>query len=222
LSLPLIILRPEPGASATLKRAQAMGLAASCHPLFEVHPVLWSPPDPAQFEALLITSANALRHGGPGLQSLMTLPVITVGSATGDAARRAGFTVVYIGDGDVNAALDNMPTARRILRLAGRDHIPLARADRTIETVTVYASDPISSTFFIKGLTLALVHSARAAARFSKLAKHDKSKLILVTISAAVAAQAGEGWHAIHVAKAPDDAAMLELARTLCNHTSHE
>jgi uroporphyrinogen-III synthase len=88
----------------------------------------------------------------------MTLPVIAVGSATGEAARRGGFTVVYIGDGDVNAALDNMPLAQRILRLTGRDHIPLARAGRTIETVTVYASDPISATFSVKGLTLALVH----------------------------------------------------------------
>ena len=59
---PLAVLRPEPGASATLGRAQAMGLAAFAMPLFAVEPVAWTAPAPHDFDALLLTSANAVRH----------------------------------------------------------------------------------------------------------------------------------------------------------------
>ena len=42
-------------------------------PLFAIEPVEWRPPDPAQFDALLLTSANAIRCGGPALDRLKPL-----------------------------------------------------------------------------------------------------------------------------------------------------
>ncbi|HEY0269506.1 MAG TPA: uroporphyrinogen-III synthase, partial [Sphingomonas sp.] len=63
MSRPLLVLRPEPGASATVAAAQAMGLEAIAAPLLTVRPLGWSLPDDPP-EAVLMTSANAARHGG--------------------------------------------------------------------------------------------------------------------------------------------------------------
>ena len=83
----LLVLRPEPSASATVERARRRGLDAIAMPLFEIEPIAWTAPEAARFDALLITSANALRCGGEELQSLRGLPVYAVGEATADAAR---------------------------------------------------------------------------------------------------------------------------------------
>ena len=61
---PLYVIRPEPGCAATMRAARAMGLEAHGFPLFEVRPLGWDAPPAASFDALLIGSANALRHGG--------------------------------------------------------------------------------------------------------------------------------------------------------------
>ena len=53
MSLPLLVLRPEPGASATMRRAEECGLHPIRYPLFEVHASAWEPPDPAEFDAML-------------------------------------------------------------------------------------------------------------------------------------------------------------------------
>jgi uroporphyrinogen-III synthase len=47
----LVILRPEPGASATADRARAMGLEPVVMPLFKVEPVDWETPDAGSFDA---------------------------------------------------------------------------------------------------------------------------------------------------------------------------
>src|SRR5687767_8581448 len=86
----LAILRPEPGASATVSRAAAIGLDAFAMPLFEIEPLAWEAPEPTAFDALLLTSANAVRCGGQALERLRGLPVHAVGEATAEAARRAG------------------------------------------------------------------------------------------------------------------------------------
>src|SRR3546814_6954890 len=64
---------------------------------------VWDAPDPAEFDAIMLTSANALLHGGPQLDRFKHLPAFAVGEATGEAAREAGFTVAAAGRSDVNA-----------------------------------------------------------------------------------------------------------------------
>ena len=88
----VLVLRPEPGATATVRQARERGLDAVAVPLFEVDPMAWEAPDPFGFDGLLLTSANALRHGGDRLQSLRGLPVYAVGDATAEAAREAGLS----------------------------------------------------------------------------------------------------------------------------------
>ena len=85
--VPLIVIRPEPGCSATVAAGRAAGLDVHGHPLIAIRPRSWQTPDPAQFDALLAGSANVFRHGGPGLAGLKRLPVYAVGETTAAAAR---------------------------------------------------------------------------------------------------------------------------------------
>jgi uroporphyrinogen-III synthase len=61
---------------------------------FTVQPVAWDAP--GDVDALLIGSANAIRHAGPGLAAYAGLPTYTVGAATAQAAREAGLDVVAV------------------------------------------------------------------------------------------------------------------------------
>src|SRR3546814_12069198 len=80
VTLPLLILRPEPGASMTAGRATALGLQPVCYPLFYVRPCVWAAPDPAEFDAIMLTSANALLPGGPQLHRFKHLPSLPLGN----------------------------------------------------------------------------------------------------------------------------------------------
>ena len=97
---PVIILRPEPGASETAARARKLGLQPRLCPLFEARPVSWDAPPPERFDALLMTSAQAARLGGSQLVRYQALPAYAVGSATAQAMAEHGFANVVIGDQD--------------------------------------------------------------------------------------------------------------------------
>ena len=47
MSRPIVVLRPEPGARATVARIEALGAHAVAAPLFAIRPLPWTPPDPA-------------------------------------------------------------------------------------------------------------------------------------------------------------------------------
>lgn len=222
----LLVLRPEPGASATAARAAAMGLDPLVAPLFTVSPLAWDPPDPIHFDALMMTSANAARNGGAGLARLARLPAFAVGDATAAAMRDAGLRVDGVGDADAAALLASLRDAghRRVLHLCGEDRKPPDAGDMTLKAVPVYAShahgglDPSAAGIMREG-AVALLHSPRAAALFGKLATAVDRRLIdLVAISAAAAHAAGEGWRSVSAAAAPCDADMLAIARALCQN----
>lgn len=208
MSRSLAVLRPEPGNAATVARIIAEGLEAIPLPLFVVGPVAWDAPDAASYDALLVTSANAIRHGGVELERLQTLPVFAVGRATAAAARAAGFVVRDVGSGGV-AAIVGRAQGARLLHLAGRD-----RVRSGTNAVTVYASDAIVVDPAPLLESVALIHSARAAARLAEIAP-DRSRIALAAISLAAAAAAGSGWSALAVAHRPTDAALIAAARSL-------
>ena len=204
----IAVLRPEPGNAATVARIVAAGGRALALPLFVVSPVAWTPPDPAQFDNLLLTSANALRHGGRGLAVLTALPVHAVGAATADAARAAGFTVVATGTRGVEA----LAPPGRVLQLAGREH----RGWPGATTVIVYASDALHPdlTPLIGGI--ALIHSPRAAHTLAERMP-DRSATAIVAISPAAADAASTGWQSVTVAAVPTDAAIVAAALALAD-----
>ncbi|MFV0624220.1 uroporphyrinogen-III synthase [Sphingomonas sp. ac-8] len=219
MSRALAVLRPEPGASATIARIETAGHRALRLPLFHVERRPWPEIDPADHDALVLTSANALRCAGAKLSTLLALPVWAVGKATARAATAAGCRVVAIGDAGAEALLDRAAQAGvgRALWLGGEalrlDH---HRAVRRI--VRVYASVPAplqpQAVQALAG-SVALVHSPRAAATLrAALDAHriPPAALRLAAISPAAAAAAGDGWDRIAVAPSPSDTALVATA----------
>ncbi len=218
----LLVLRPEPGAGATAARAATLEHACVVAPLFAVHPLDWAPPDPRDFDAVLMTSANAARLGGPALARFTALPLHAVGAATAAAARAAGFTQVVTGEADAGALLAH--AARdgigRLLHLAGREHVAAERAGMHVERRIVYASEPVEALppaagEALAGGAVALLHSPRAAALFARLAP---DRVRIVCLSPAVADAAGGGWASVAIAAAPTDDALLAAAAGVCDH----
>lgn len=211
----LLVLRPEPGASATIERARAQGLDAVATRLFVVEPLEWDVPQASGFDGILLTSANALRHGGDGLQALRGLKAYVVGNATAQAAREAGFDVAATGDAGVERLLGSIEPDLRLLHLCGVDRRSSNGARQKITEIPVYCSKPVDDVEF-PDADAALIHSARAGARLSELTQ-DKSVLTIIAISPAAADAAGDGWRAVEVAEHPTDEALLALAARLCN-----
>jgi len=211
----LLLLRPEPGLSASMERASALGLEVVGCPLFRVEPMDWELPDPARYDALLLTSANAVRHAGPKLERLASLPVRSVGQATAAAARDAGLNVETVGSGNVLDLLAMLRPSLRLLHLAGEDHRPVddKRIDRRITYRSVAISDPALPP--LNGMVVA-VHSPRAGARLSELSGKCASAIISA-ISDAAAAACGDGWEEVSVAAEPNDKCLLALAASLCH-----
>ncbi len=214
----LVILRPEPGASATAERARAIGLEPVAMPLFKVEPVAWEAPDAGSFDALLLTSANAVRHGSDGLQKLRQLPVYAVGEATAAAAREAGFDIASTGDAGVERLLGSIGSDVRLLHLCG-EHRTETDAKQAITTIPVYraAELPLPDDFRrIEGQVVA-VHSPRAGKRLAELGM-DRSTVRIAAISPAAATAAGPGWERCEAADAPNEEALLALAARLCDN----
>lgn len=204
-----LILRPEPGNTRTADRLRQVGLTVVQLPLFAVRPMTWQLPDLSRYDALLLTSANGVVHGGVDLADLRCLPVVAVGAVTAAAARAAGFHVALVGTADA-AGIQASATAAglvRLLHLAGRDRVVLPGVD----SITVYASDPLPispGSLAALDRPTALIHSARAARRLAALATDDgvdRQGWTLGAISPAVAAAAGLGWGRVLVAPAPTD-----------------
>ncbi|MBY9065038.1 uroporphyrinogen-III synthase [Sphingomonas yunnanensis] len=210
-----LVLRPEPGNAHTRAALAAAGIEARALPLFRVEPRAWSVPDPRAYDALLITSANAVRHAGAGLARLASLPVVAVGAATARAARAAGLTVVLVGSRDAADAVAQARAYPRLLHLAGRD-----RAGKlALPAATVYASVAVTPPPEALAAALdavVLLHSPRAAERFAALAAAlPRERVRLAALSEAVLAAAGDGWRAAAAARAPTDLALVECAAGL-------
>ncbi|HMO76170.1 MAG TPA: uroporphyrinogen-III synthase [Sphingopyxis sp.] len=225
-ALPVLVTRAEPGNAATVARARAMGLDARGIPLFAAHALSWEAPDPEGHDALLLTSAQAVRLAGPQLGRLAALPAFAVGTATAAAAEAAGLRVAMTGEGTVQPLIDAMasgemlPRPPRILWLCGRDRTVFDARGARLEPLACYAVDPVDPPPLWVGLTAApaviLAHSVRGAERVDALTDARRSHLSLVAISEAVARAAGEGWAEVAVTRPPDDAAMVTAAHIMC------
>lgn len=214
----LLLLRPEPGLSASAERARELGLDVICRPLFRVEPLHWEAPDPADYDALLLTSANAVRFGGPELDKLRSLHVHAVGEATAEAARLAGFQVETAGSSNAADLLAVLPRSQRLLHVAGEDHRNIG--DRQIDRRIAYRSAEIEDPDLppLHGLVVA-VHSPRAGARLAALVM-SRRQTAIAAMSSAAAQACGEGWERVEAAERPNDKSLLALAASLCHTPS--
>lgn len=216
----LFLFRPQPAADASADRARALGLDPVVAPLFEIHPVKWIAPDPAGFDGLLLTSANAVRHGGESLEAMRSLPVYAVGEATAQAAREAGFKVKKVGSGNVDDLLAILPAKLRLMHLCGFHRRPPVSPRQQITTACVYKSKPAVPPAAFRALpdNVGAVHSAEAAKRLAELVLPvERKRIRLAAISQQAAVAAGLGWQAVGIASEPSDDALLALAARLCD-----
>jgi uroporphyrinogen-III synthase len=204
----------------TADRVRSMGLEPVVMPLFAIEAVDWTLPD-GDFDAVLITSANALLFGGEALSAIKHLPVLAVGAASAAAAASAGFEVAITGSSDGAAIVEQGIAAgyRRIIWLAGADHMPL---ESQLTKLITYRAKPIEpAPDFAQVLAfppIVALHSARAARHFAALCEGqgiDISQIRLAVFSSAIAEAAGKGWRAVAIAEAPNDSALLSAAQSI-------
>lgn len=219
----LLVLRPEPGAAATVARAIAAGWHVIAAPLFTIVAEPWEAPDPTAHDALMLTSAQAVRHAGAALDLYRALPVYAVGEATGIAAMEAGFADIRMGDADAALLVTMMVRdgVKHPLHLAGREHRVLDAAPIPIARRIVYAADPVAelpaaARAAIEGQAIALIHSQRAGAVFAELLGKAGIDPRTVRVAALSGAAAAGAWGAVKIAESPNDAALLAAAARLC------
>jgi uroporphyrinogen-III synthase len=223
----IIVLRPQPGATATAQGLRAAGHEPLVAPLFAIEQVAWTPADAAAYDALLVGSANVFRHGGPALADLKGLPVYAVGGKTARMASDLGFKVRGQGSGGLAALLPMLVEDGHlhVLRLAGEDHVDLPATRLAIDTRIVYRSRALAMPDALREAladpAIVLLHSARAAQHFGQLVDRagiDRSRISLALFAPALVEAAGQGWAEIRIAATTDDRALLDVVTALCQH----
>lgn len=212
----LLIVRPQPGADATAARVAALGHQPLVHPLLATASVRWAVPT-ARTDAVILTSAAAVRHAGPAADALKALPALCVGEATAAAAAAAGWTRAQAGPGTLQALLDSAANGpyHRLLHLAGEDRTRVRVPPGVVMAVVItYRAEllDLQAEPAALGAAGVLLHSPRTARHFA--AEWDRlggarARLTLFAISAGTLAAAGPGWRAGHIAATPDDDALL-------------
>jgi len=225
MSLPVLILRPIEGAQSTAAKAQALGLNPIVDPLFDIRPLPWTAPSADQYDAIMFSSANAVKMAGPNLQEYKALPALAVGPVTRQACEAAGFDVLETGVSGVQSLADKLPEGSfdRILRLSGKEYTSV-KSDRSIHHVAIYESVCIGLSQLaetaLKNGSIVLIHSMRAAQMLlSEMKKNEIAldKNHIVAISSKAAEAAGNGWKSVHFVDQPTDEALLRLAARLCS-----
>lgn len=212
----LLVIRPQPGADATAARIAHAGHEALLMPIFAVEPVAWESPSAKDYDAILLTSSNAVREAGPQLAAFAHLPVYAVGKVTAAAAEQAGLRVSYFGNFGADELLRDLRNCR-LLWLAGEDHSKIgADASVEIDLRIVYRSAALPVPNNFREVTMqadhVLLHSARAAERFASIVGEqglERGAISIAALSENIAIAAGEGWKSRHVAMHPTDAALL-------------
>jgi uroporphyrinogen-III synthase len=215
------ITRAEPAASATARRVEAMGWAALVAPLLEARALGDVSIDLSDIAALAFTSAQGVRAFAA--LSEARLPAFTVGEATAEAARAAGFAEVQSADGDVAALGALIARARPgpVLHAGTRhpagdlvgDLTTRGLPARALALYDTFPVDPAPALARLPRIAAVLVHSPKAAALLADLlTTHPTPHLRLLALSEAVAAPLRIVESAkLAVAPFPNEASLLNL-----------
>lgn len=216
----LLIIRPQPGADATAHRLRAAGHAPILMPLFSIEHLPVQRISADGYDAILLTSGNAVRAAVEFLTQDHAKPIYAVGSATASALHSLSVPVAKTGSEGVDTLVRGAVANghQRLLWLAGEDHSPIAHIDGVrIDIEIVYQSATVSTPDdFVRQVTQSdavILHSSRAARHFGELCAImglPRADVTLATFSSAIAQAAGENWGAMIIADAPNDAALLK------------
>jgi uroporphyrinogen-III synthase len=222
----LLVTRPEPDASETAARLNALDIETVVEPLLIAETLATTLPPAEGFAALAVTSANTLRAlaARGDIERLMGLPVYTVGDKTAAVARSYGFADVTSAAGnfgDLVALLLAAGIKGPILypaasKQAGDLRAALAPHGIMVITVPVYAMNPAPKmTTPMAGIDGALLYSRRTAEAFVALAPPDldRARLGMLCLAEPVA-EPLMAAHFVRVSLAdhPSEEAMMALA----------
>lgn len=186
-------------------------------PLLSIRSLPQAEPDLEGVAAIAFTSRNGVRTFA-SLTPRRDRRVFTVGEATAQAARDAGFADVLSADGAIGdlvalisremrseehllAAVAREPVADLTALLAGRVQVEILAVYEAVETG---APAP-------EGVAAILIHSPRAAVALAALGERAVEQRLVVAISAQAAAPLnGLPIADLRIASHPSDAAMLE------------
>lgn len=231
----VLLTRPEPGASRTAARLAELGFEPVPLPLTRIEQLLMADVLPADFDAVIVTSANAVRHAPPSLlHRTEELPCFVVGRETAAATKDAGFRHVQHAGGDASSLAGlvcaRLPRGTRLLYLCGRLRRPtleqaLAEAGLDVVSVETYDTLPIdydagdiATLLGSEPVAAVMLFSTEAALAFLRLMKSVETLALagnprMICISQRVAAVlAGQGFQTV-VAAEPTEASMLSALR---------
>jgi uroporphyrinogen-III synthase len=123
----VLVTRPHPDNEATARALRERGFAVVLAPMLRFEALPIADDIDADFAAIVVTSANALRAVETQLGACLKLPLFAVGEHTASEARRIGFGQVISAEGDAGKLRDLLrrslkaKKARRLLYLAGND-----------------------------------------------------------------------------------------------------
>ncbi|MHA1153998.1 MAG: uroporphyrinogen-III synthase [Alphaproteobacteria bacterium] len=229
----VLVTRPEEDAGALVAALVARGHEALVEPMLSVAPApgVTPPLDLDGVQALLFTSANGVRALAE-LTARRDLPVFTVGDASAETARAAGFGAVESAGGDVDdlarLVVDRLNPDDGVLyqaaasRRAGDLKGALEAAGFTLRREVLYQTVPASD---LSGslrrelaagrLAAATFFSPRTAETFAGLVEKSGlsgacAETTALCLSEAVAEKLrGLDWRALRVAERPNQNALL-------------
>ncbi len=212
----VLVTRPHPDDETTAAALRARGFEVLRAPMLRFEAVPFGDDEDADYGAVIVTSANALRAIASKLADsrLLKLPLFAVGEHTATAARDAGFAQVITSRGDASALRDLVQTsvkskqlkkAGTLLYLAGADLArdlagELGEKGFTVVTHTTYRMVPatglpreICDAFVAHQVEAVLHYSRRSARAFLEAARSGGVEISALAlpqccISAAVAA----------------------------------
>ena len=236
-----LIVRTEPGAGDFVQRLAADGIQAVACPVTTIRPLDTPFSVPATAQAVVFTSANAVRCYAD-CNARTDLPAFAVGASTAGAAAAAGFAIVHSADSDVRGlaalvAARCRPAQGEVIYPAARDASgelgsTLGACGISVSQTALYEArgagmlpEAVKNAFRTRTVTAAALFSARNAVEFGRLvvsAGHTGAVtgMYACCISNAVAAAFDDvaGLPAARrtiVAASPDGDAMAALLGTL-------
>jgi uroporphyrinogen-III synthase len=123
----VLVTRPHPDNEATARALRERGFEVVLAPMLRYEALPLADDLETDFDAVIVTSANALRAVATQLDVLLKLPLFAVGEHTAAEARRLGFGQVISADGDAGQLRDLLrkslkaKKAKKLLYLAGSD-----------------------------------------------------------------------------------------------------
>ena len=241
----VLLTRPSPDNEASRDALRSRGFDVLLAPMLRFEPAPFASDPDADYQAVIVTSANALRAIESGLAQspLRELPLFAVGEHTASVARELGFADVITAKGDASALRDRVLESVHadqlkqqwpLLYLAGADisrdlASELGQHGLEVVTQTTYRMVAVATlpravcdAFARDEVDAVLHYSRRSAAAFLEAVRNEGIEISALAvpqfcISANVAAVLHEAGAAqVKVAASTDEKALFEaLERAL-------